>query len=227
VSEEGSPLEEISKGATKGFLSWTKDEIIALAAKFRNRDLAFIQDPETIKLVKEIRLRSEWQLWTEYIEDEDLRRIVQSGIALRALEHSPQKIDELRSKIESKFGVTGLHQAQFVQNKILGKYINLIIENGQSKVDIIAAIEHLLINIDRHCFFIKNSSQSKVLSKQIENRLLSGINVVILFACGDAIKIARETLTKLKLKDLGYYLSSNVETDGGIEKHTLFIAKQK
>ena len=53
------PLASISKGVTEGTLSWTADKIKGLVQKFFNRDIAFIEDVESIEIVKTQRKTTE------------------------------------------------------------------------------------------------------------------------------------------------------------------------
>jgi hypothetical protein len=60
------PIENASRGAVKGTLDWGTEAIKKLATKFREKQLAFIQDKKTIDIVKE-QLRSGNCLFTKNI----------------------------------------------------------------------------------------------------------------------------------------------------------------
>ena len=66
------PFASAAEGATKGALEYAEDKIKELVIKFRNRDIAFVQDPETINIAKEQRKTSEWNLFKQYVDDPDL-----------------------------------------------------------------------------------------------------------------------------------------------------------
>jgi hypothetical protein len=66
------PLESAAKGATEGALGWTEEKVKQLARKFKDRKVAFVQNPETIEVAKEQRNSSEWGLFRNYVDDERL-----------------------------------------------------------------------------------------------------------------------------------------------------------
>ena len=59
--------EAVAKGAVKGTLDWTLEQIKIFAKKFRDKDTAFIEDSDTINLVKEQKKSGEWELYKNYI----------------------------------------------------------------------------------------------------------------------------------------------------------------
>ena len=53
-------IKSVSEGVTKGALEYTEDRIKLLVKKILNRDLYFIQDADTIDVVKEMRKTEEF-----------------------------------------------------------------------------------------------------------------------------------------------------------------------
>ena len=54
------PIESASKGAMKGALEWTSEFVKEVVKKLKDKKLAFIQDEETIRIVKEQYNSGEW-----------------------------------------------------------------------------------------------------------------------------------------------------------------------
>ncbi|MEM3452723.1 MAG: hypothetical protein QW835_03740 [Candidatus Hadarchaeum sp.] len=73
------PIESAAKGATKALLEWTEEKVLQLIIKFKNRDIAFVEDPETITAVKEQRKTPEWEYFKQNVENPDLRILFQMG----------------------------------------------------------------------------------------------------------------------------------------------------
>lgn len=60
-------LKTTAAGVTEGVLNWTKKEIKELVKKFKNRDIAFIEDSETIEKAKEFQNTPETQLFKQFV----------------------------------------------------------------------------------------------------------------------------------------------------------------
>ena len=63
-----------------------KRKLSLLARKFKDRKIAFVQNPETIEVAKEQRNSSEWGLFRNYVDDERLHILFQMGLTLRRVE---------------------------------------------------------------------------------------------------------------------------------------------
>jgi len=48
-----SPISDVAEGTTKAVLEWSDAKITSFIKKFKERKLAFIEEPKTIELVKE------------------------------------------------------------------------------------------------------------------------------------------------------------------------------
>src|SRR3989344_1668561 len=110
-------IEGATKGAVKGALEFSEDKIKLFLRKFKDRELAFIEDEQTIKLVKTQREKPEWALYRKYVKDGDLRLQIEMGFSLRQLEKigEKNKHQNLRNKLHKKYGEKGLHIAEIVQ----------------------------------------------------------------------------------------------------------------
>jgi hypothetical protein len=101
-----SPGDEIAPGPTYGavraLLEFAWDRLAGVAERLGNRDLAFINDPETIQRVKQKRRAAEYELLRKFVRDNDLWPLVASGLVLRDLEDRPEsraRRDKLRDAI--------------------------------------------------------------------------------------------------------------------------------
>jgi len=175
---------DVVAGMTKGTLDWSKDRILDFITRLRNRSLAFIEDRETIELVREQRHSTEWQILSQYLTDRRLRIIAQMGLSLRRLENDKEKVDKLRMKILKAYGKEGLHIAEAVQNGVLSTFIGVDLSLVQSPADLTIQIERLLNNVDKYIVFIGPEDNVSRRVKEIEIRLMADVpNTLILYGC--------------------------------------------
>lgn len=142
------PVESAAKGVAAAVIEWSEDKVKALARKFRDRKLAFVQNPEIIKLAKELRLTSEWEFFQLYVDDPRLHILFQMGLILRQLERNEKQREDLRGRILRKYGPEGLHIAQFIQNGFFPKYVSNILERVTSPVELKSEVMDLFRNIE-------------------------------------------------------------------------------
>lgn len=164
-------LESVAAGATKGSLEYAEDKIKELVIKLRNRDIAFVQDVETINIAKEQRTTSEWKYYQQYITNPDYRILFQLGLTLRRLEKDNKRLVALRDTIVKKYGSKGLHIAQFVQNGLVVKYIGNIME--RSPQDLELEIQGLFDNIENTVNFIEQSDKLDKKVQEIVTKILA------------------------------------------------------
>lgn len=217
-------LKDMSEGAMKGLLSFSKETIAELVQKFKNRELNFIQDQETLDLVKEQVKTGEWSFYKDHIKDKKLRVLIQMGLALRKLEKKPEKLQNLRSNIILGFGEEGLHIAQFVQNKILSKYLGTVVSEINSEKDLIYALENLLRNINKFVIFIKTNDDIDRLTQKIITRI--DANAPKIFILGSR-KSAIDNCNKIKeklIKELPDYKFTINEDE---QKLILFLLRKE
>lgn len=91
------PVASATRGAVRGALDWTKDQVVELVKKFRNRKLAFVQSEETVSLILNERRREEWTILKRLLKDKDLRIQASLGLALRRLERDPEETERLHA----------------------------------------------------------------------------------------------------------------------------------
>jgi hypothetical protein len=167
------PIESAAKGATEGALGWTEEKVKQLARRFRDRKVAFVQNPETIEVAKEQRNSSEWGLFRNYVDDERLHILFQMGLTLRRVEKNKSQCDHLRDRIVKKYGAEGLHIAQFVQNGLFGKYIANILDKGLTIDQIALEIRQLFKNIEITNSYIQSYSNVAKEAAKIVTRIQS------------------------------------------------------
>ena len=199
------PLVDAAEGATKGALSWTADKIKELINRFENRDIAFVEDPETINLAKKQRKTSEWNLFKEYIEDPDLRILFQMGLTLRRLEKQQKQLESLRAKILTKYDAKGLHIAQFIQNGFFGKFVGNILERASTPQKLKFEIENLLNNIEKTTIFIKQLDNEDKKTDEIVTKIMANSpNTFIICSSFSAMRKCEKIKKKVMKRISGY-----------------------
>ncbi|MBI2675668.1 MAG: hypothetical protein HYX24_04375 [Candidatus Aenigmarchaeota archaeon] len=168
-SDEPNPTADIAEGVTKGVLDWSLDKIKELAKKFRNRELVFIKDVETINIAKEQRASSEWEIFKHYIDDRKFRILFQMGLTLRILERDKknEKLDRLRKIIRDRYDTNGLHVAQTIQSGIFNKYIGIVLGTTTTPQKLKFEINNLFENIEKTVAFIQTTDDVDKKTKEI------------------------------------------------------------
>lgn len=154
-----TPIEQASEGAVKGLLDWSTEKIENFYVKFINKELWALEDISIVKLIKEQKTTPAWEFYNKYIQNPQLKYYAQLGLALRNLESDQDKLQNLRSKIGKTYGSKELHQAEFVQSKILSKYIATEIDTAKSNQDLTKKVEGIMDNIDKDYRFIRSSDK--------------------------------------------------------------------
>lgn len=208
------PISSATSGATEGALNWSLEQIKSLAQKFLNRNLAFIEDSETITLVKEQRKSAEWEVYNKHVKDSDLRLLIQMGLSLRRLEKNQQGLQRLRDRIVARYGRKGLHIAEFVQNKALTAFIGIAASKARNAGELTETIESILNDIDKYVAFIKNTDN--VASKVEELRILVIANkpvALILLGSKSAQDLTRTIALELNRALKGYEMIKHEESN--------------
>lgn len=162
-------VSEVAEGVTKGALDWSTEKIASFIQKLKERKLAFIEDKNTIEVVKEQYNSGEAKFYCKYIKDKELLFLVRMGLTLRKLESDEEKILNLRDKILHKFGINGLHIAQAAQTGILNRYFGLLIEKLTAEEDLENKIYTVLKNIEKHILFVSGNSKVAEIVRKATN----------------------------------------------------------
>jgi len=194
-------IESAASGVAKGVLEWSADFIKSLAQKFKDKKLAFIQDSETIKLVKEQYNSGELNFYKNYIEDEDLLFLAKLGLTLRKLEGNLDRRTNLRTKIFNKYELKGLHIAQFVENGILNRYSAILIDNLASIEDLKKKIADTLNDIEKYVLFVQAKDDMRGIIEYVRTKVFANSpNIFIIsgiYPASEIIRKCEETITKL------------------------------
>jgi len=207
------PVASATEGVTRGFLGWTADRIKEYVVKFRNRELAFIDDVETINTAKEQRKTSEWGVFKKYIDDSDLRILFQMGLTLRKLEKHSKRLESLREKIKNKYKLKGLHFAQFIQNGFFLRYYTHLLEKGITPEELKTAVPDMLENIENTVIFISQSDDEEIKTDQITTKIYAH-NPNTFIICSTKSTMGKcETIKRKVMKRITGYESELYKTD--------------
>ncbi len=214
LNEGQDPLASVARGATHGLLDWTKEQLAELVARIRDREIAFVQDPDTVDLVREERKSEEWAILKGHIHDPKLRILVQMGFVLRRMERDPsrrERLHDLRTKILRKFGAAGLRAAELVQREVFGSVFLKLVREAKSPVDLETSLEDLLNRVDAYTVFIQEKDGVKEVVKELNIRILARTaQVFIVFGYGQA---------KTKAKKVVDEVLKTLPRSYGAEKH--------
>jgi len=183
------PIESITKGTVKAVIDLTSEKINEYIEKFRNRKIAFVDDPSIIENIKKQREKGEWKLFTTFIKDPKLHILFQTGLTLRDFEEERKNMKPLLDKIYKKYDLKGIHVAWFAQNGLFGKYCDYLFESGLSMEDISKEINQLFKDIDNRVFFIRKTHGNKI--RQVVGEIVAKIhtfnpNLFIISSIGGA-----------------------------------------
>lgn len=199
------PVESAARGVTKGALEWTKDEIAALAQRFKDRQVAFIRDRQTIDILHEQKRSAEYQLYKSYLKDKRLRVLCLLGLSLRKLESRPELVADAIEKVHRKHGEEGRHIVQAAQSGILGLLIGELAIEGGSPEALGATIEGLLRNIDRYVVFFQNQTDEGRKGRELLTRLQAlRPPVLVIGGMGSAASMAKR-VGKALVRDIDGY----------------------
>ncbi len=195
------PVESVTSGATKGVLEWSAEFVKSLVQKFKNKKLAFIQDNETIKLVKEQYNSGELNFYKIYIEDKDLLFLAKLGLTLRKLEGNSDRRANLRDKIFKKYGLNELHIAQFVENGILSRYTAILIDNLISIEDLKKKITNTLNDIEKYVLFVQGKDKERGVVESVRTKVFANSPIIFIisgiYPASEIVRKCEGTITKL------------------------------
>jgi hypothetical protein len=167
------PLESAAKGAVKGFLEWTAERVKEYAQKIKRKDAYLLQNVGSFEELIKQRKTTEFQIFRENIDDEDLRNCFQMGLTLRGIEDNPESCKALRNTILKTYKAKGLHVAQFVQNGIFAKFIGRYLEESLTPKEMKKEIQNLFDNIELTNSFVQVNDDIRIEVEKIVNRINS------------------------------------------------------
>jgi len=222
-SDEPNIITNTAEGVTKGVMSWGEEKVKSFVQSFRDRRLVFINNKETIDLVKEQLKSGDWSLVKQYLNDKELKILVQMGLTLRKLESDPEQLQNLRTKILNRFKSRGLHIAQVVQNGILTEFIGAVASKVHSGSEIVEKVENLLLNVDKFILFIKANDSVEKKVNEINIKLqANNPDAIILFGFKSAIEKCKEIKNIIEEEWTNY----SVQTKEEKNRHLVFVFKE-
>jgi len=216
MPEENHVLESAAKGAAKGLLEYSEEKIKLLARRLLDGELAFIEDEETIQIVRSQRKKPEWKLYRRYVTAPDLRMQIEMGFSLRHLENDKRKLHNLRTKIIQRYSKKGLHIAQLAQSGIVGRYIGILIGRVADENELKENIEDVLKDVDKYVVFLQTENDAGKVVDTITTKIKAlSPKTIILFSCGAAVTKAKKVIGAVKKEIEGYQFEEQFEENTG------------
>ncbi len=206
------PLESLARGAVKGVLDWSSERIPGLVKRLREKDIAFIQSPKNIEIVKKQREAEEYKLLQKYVGKE--RLLVLMGLALRAMENDQDRVKDLRDKIHDKYGRKGVHIVELVQIGLVTELLMRLLKIFGSHVDIQNTLTLFLDQSEDLALFIKKADERRIdrISKLVVERVdINPVHMMILCGSGYAMDVVEAILKKIAKDPRDYLVQAQVE----------------
>ena len=218
------PVESASKGATKGLLEYSEDKIKSWVRKFLDKNLAFIENEDTIKTVKNQRRKSEFEVFKNYIDDKELRILFQLGLSLRQLEKEKKDFIYLQTRINNKYGKEKLHITYFVQNGLFSKYLANVLDKELTIEQTKKEIKDLFENIDKKVIFIKQYDKVDQKIKEIITKIHAhSPDTFIISSVGSAIEICEQIKNGVMESTSSNYLFEEYSAEGRLSRNVYFL----
>lgn len=192
--------EGIGKGAVKGALEWGETFIKKLANRFKEKEVRFIEDKNTLEIAKEQYNSGELQIYKHYIYDKDKLMVLRMGLVLRKLEKlgERERKQKLREDIMKKYEVKGLHVAQFVENGILNRYISILLDDISSIEKFKERINEIISNIEKYVLFVQVKDSERFVLDSCLRITTSNLSMIfIVSGRGSAIEIIKKIEIRL------------------------------
>lgn len=188
--------EDAAAGAAGGaVLGWALDKIPGFIERFRNRQLAFIEDEETIAVVRDSRKGAEFSHFKNYASGSRMRVLLQVGLALRRMDRrgDQEGVQDLREKILHKYQTPGLHLAEAVQSGMLSLIHEELLKMELSENELDEEMQTVFENIDWHVAFIEEASDIDKKANEVQTHINRNYpKVFIVAGSGKAVRIALE-----------------------------------
>jgi hypothetical protein len=220
------PVASAVEGAIVGGLRYTEEKITDFVNKFLGKELSFIEDKETIEIVKSQRKKPEFEIYRKFVKNKDLRLQMEMGLSLKHLEKNKDKLFNLRSKIHGKFGDPGLHVAELVACGIFNRYIALILNNAADEKELEERMEEILRDIEKYVIFIQAFADAKKICEALVIRISANLpKAIIIFSKGEsAIEIAKTVIEDAKIRVDGYHFEYQLNPDSN-ERYDFILKK--
>lgn len=198
------PIRSATEGATMALLRWSKQEIRSLVQRFKNREIAFVENPSTVAALIEEKKGPEYQLYRHYVKDSKFRILCLMGLTLRKLEGT-DGLETLRNKIYKKHDEEGLHVAQAVQSGILGILIQERIKDVGSEINLSRELDAILRGVEQSIEFVQLDDDSKRKAHELAIRIHAQRPRVLVVAGLGGAKVIAERVVKGILQEVKDY----------------------
>lgn len=165
-----------------------------LANQFRQREVAFIEDPDTIKLVTDVRKNPEYLLVQRFTKDSGRRTLLRMGIILRQFEKDPSRIDRERARVLRTHGLAGWHLAQAMEHGILTLLHEALLRLGINEKTLESEMGAILSQVDKYVNFVTAETASDAETTIIAAKVRLVFPLAFAIAgSGNAMSVAGET----------------------------------
>lgn len=212
----GNPVEEASKGAVEGLLSWTEEKIQVLLEKFTDKDIGFVEDKPTADSLKRQKGTSEYKLLSDFVPKGYLRVLVRMGLTLREMEGDPGSLETFRNTIYDQYGSPGVRIAELVQNGIVAQLLAHLVKVYDNPRDTQQKLQAFFDQVEQLTIFVQREHFTVLKRKRIAQLVRTRVDanpsqMVILFGRGNAVPIVLKILDEIK-KDPREYVVDTQET---------------
>ncbi len=200
-----TPAEIASAAKTAGWITKKASELVAA---YRDRKIAFVQDPAKVQIIKDTRKTAEFKTFGRFAAGRQ-RVLIQVGLALRAIASKPAEVEELRQRIIANFELEGLHLAQAVQHGALTIIHQALLDLGLSEQNFDAQMENVIADVDKYVFFVQEKMDAGREAIALLARLRrDNPSVFVIAALGRARETASEVVRELSKPGLGYAITT-------------------
>ena len=209
------PLESSVKGAVEGGLEWSTEKLWDFVRKFRNRELAFVEDRKNIETVQAQKQTAEYRFLQEYLPKGYLRILCQMGLTLRQIQQDKERVKELIGDIHNKFGTSGVHVTELVQMGVITELLTRLVKLFASPSDVQKRLTSFLEQVDFLTLFVRMEDARLVENKVKLVKLrvdTNPINMMIIFGSGKAKAVVKNIIKKLETDPRHYFIEIQEET---------------
>lgn len=208
-----NPLKDAANGAAQGVLEFLATKVGDWIVRLNNRDIAFIGNKETILAVRRERESPDWRFINQFLPDFDLRIQVLMGFGLREYEKDKARLEDLRTRIQKRYGSAGLHVAELAACGIVGELLNRLISiTGGSTADVQRALISFLKNSETLAIFIHQHAKIEHIIESAKIRLESMEPHMLMFFAKGTMRPNLKKIIK-KLEEDGYIPETSSERD--------------
>ena len=194
--------------ATAKAAHWATKKAAELVAAYRARKIAFAQDPEVVRVIKDTRRKAEFKTFGRFASGRQ-RVLLQLGLALRAIADQPAKVQTLRQGIMDNFRLEGLHFAQAVQHGAFTLIYQTFLDAGLTEPAFETQMKDVLGDIDKFVFFVQEDMDPRKEAPALLARLRrDSPDVFVIAALGRARDTAAKVMKELRYAALGYTVTT-------------------